>query len=90
MPAADLEKALDASIWPLRVKVREYIHYSNKPRESRQPARRQQFNQSSSAVTQGQGQQQGQGQVPSPLHLTVPTFNRYDPLGALSMPVNQL
>ena len=28
--AEDLQKALDPSIWPMRVKVREYIYYSNK------------------------------------------------------------
>ena len=30
VPAADLSKALDASVWPLRVKVREYIYYPKK------------------------------------------------------------
>ena len=34
MPAADLSKALDPAIWPLRVKVREYIYYSNKNKNS--------------------------------------------------------
>ena len=29
--AEDLQKALDPSVWPLRVKVREFIHYSRKP-----------------------------------------------------------
>ena len=28
--ASDLSKALDPAIWPLRVKVREYIHYARK------------------------------------------------------------
>ena len=28
--AEDLQKALDPSIWPLRVKVREFIYYSKK------------------------------------------------------------
>ena len=28
--AEDLGKALDPSVWPLRVKVREFIHYSKK------------------------------------------------------------
>ena len=28
------EKALDPGIWPLRVKVREFIHYSNRPKQS--------------------------------------------------------
>ena len=34
VPATLLEKALEPSIWPLRVKVREYIHYSNRARQS--------------------------------------------------------
>ena len=29
--AEDLQKALDPSVWPLRVKVREFIHYSRRP-----------------------------------------------------------
>ena len=29
--AEDLSKALDPSVWPLRVKVREFIHYSRRP-----------------------------------------------------------
>ena len=34
VPAADLQKALDPAIWPLRVKVREFIHYSRRnPRQ---------------------------------------------------------
>ena len=35
IPSAQLDKAFDPSIWPLRVKVREYIHYSNKPKKQR-------------------------------------------------------
>ena len=30
VPAADLDKALDPGIWPLRVKVREWVYYGNK------------------------------------------------------------
>ena len=30
VPAHDLQKALDPGIWPLRVKVREYVYYSKK------------------------------------------------------------
>ena len=30
VPAAQLQQALDPSIWPLRVKVREWIYYSNR------------------------------------------------------------
>ena len=33
--AEDLQKSLDPSVWPLRVKVREYIYYSKKsPRQA--------------------------------------------------------
>ena len=27
VPAEDLEKALDPTVWPLQVRVREFIHY---------------------------------------------------------------
>ena len=30
VPASDLQKALDPSIWPLRVKVREFVHYAKR------------------------------------------------------------
>ena len=52
--AEDLQKALDPSIWPMRVKVREYIYYSRRvPRPG----------QSGDQHGQGQrGQQQGQQQ----------------------------
>ena len=30
IPAPDLQKALDPGIWPMRVKVREYIYYPKK------------------------------------------------------------
>ena len=36
VPATDLAKALDPSIWPLRVRVREYIYYSNKPKKQQE------------------------------------------------------
>ena len=41
LKAEDLEKALDPRVWPMRVKVREYIHYSTKPRQQRAGARGQ-------------------------------------------------
>ena len=34
VPAAEIQKALNPDIWPLRVKVREYIYYSKKPRQN--------------------------------------------------------
>ena len=30
VPAGDLQKALDPAIWPLRVKVREFVHYAKR------------------------------------------------------------
>ena len=34
--AEDLQRALDPSVWPLRAKVREFIHYARKyPRQTR-------------------------------------------------------
>ena len=30
VPAEDLEKALDPTVWPLRVRVREFIHYQKR------------------------------------------------------------
>ena len=47
--AEDLQKALDPSVWPLRVKVREFIHYSKK----NSAGSRQRFG------DQGQGQRGG-------------------------------
>ena len=38
--AEDLQVALNPSVWPLRVKVREFIHYSKRP--PRQPRDQQQ------------------------------------------------
>ena len=34
MKAQDLQKALNPEIWPMRVKVREYIYYKKKPDQS--------------------------------------------------------
>ena len=45
VPAADLQKALSPEIWPLRVKVREYIYY---PRKKQNQSSLQNENKSSS------------------------------------------
>ena len=42
VPAADLQKALNPEIWPMRVKVREYIYYSNRPKQSNSQHRQEQ------------------------------------------------
>ena len=67
--AEDLKKALNPEIWPMRVKVREYIYYSKKPQNSRggQPTgpggphgRGAQAGQGEQAGQQGQGGQREQ------------------------------
>ena len=60
--AEDLQKSLDPSVWPLRVKVREYIYYSRKsPRQVDGQAAA--GNQQQGQADRGRGQAQGQ-QVP--------------------------
>ena len=60
--AEDLQKSLDPSVWPLRVKVREYIYYSRKsPRQVDGQAAAS--NQQQGQADRGRGQAQGQ-QVP--------------------------
>ena len=58
--AADLSRALDPSIWPLRVKVREFIHYArrNQNRQVDQPVKAVQHCQDQQVQGQyGQGHQ---------------------------------
>ena len=87
--AEDLNLALDPSVWPLRVKVREFIHYSKK--NSRQGdyhgAREQQGQAGSGGGSQpshGHGQARGQYNIQhQPAQKTVPnivTPNMYDAL----------
>ena len=70
--AEDLQKALNPSIWPLRVKVREFIHYSRRPAAvgsvGRGPRHQGQVYQPQQGYTgpvyqhgQGHHRQQGQG-----------------------------
>ena len=91
----DLEKALDPSIWPLRVRVREYIHYSNKPKQSG-PHSGQNSRQGNSA-NNNHGRPLRQQSVNQDVfvnhNLQVPLSNRYAPLSTLmgnSAMVNQL
>ena len=37
--AEDLQKALDPTVWPMRVKVREYVYYPKKKVDDGQPPR---------------------------------------------------
>ena len=68
--AEDLSKALDPSIWPLRVKVKEYIYYPKKKTSNE--------NSDSSYHTQQQLQQIPQitTQSPSTVSRTSPSFNQ--------------
>ena len=78
--ASDLQKALNPEIWPLRVKVREYIYYPSKPRQQNEQRRGQQ-NQQGQHLGQQHGQEQGQqppqGAVDSE---GLPISNRFGPL----------
>ena len=56
--AEDLLKALNPAIWPMRVKVREFIHYSRRPGRVGQGYHQQHGR----GQTQGEGNQHQQGQ----------------------------
>ena len=71
VPAALLDKALDPSIWPLRVRVREYIFYSNKPKQQRD---------SHQSQPQAKNQMNSSQGVSSDVLVNVPTFSRFDAL----------
>ena len=67
--AEDLQKALDPSVWPLRVKVREFMHYSRKPAANQRHAGQgHAWSQAGGPVEAGhhQGQVDGgqQGEIP--------------------------
>ena len=83
----DLQKALNPSIWPLRVRVREFIHYSNKPKQSGFTPRGQNDREAAPRRDPRGGQQQYAH--PSPSYLAVPTFSRFEPLMAGTMLNNQ-
>ena len=87
IPAADLETALSPSIWPLRVKAREFVHYSSKPKNS---GNMRQFgpDNSKSASQNRQLRQLGDTSGSLPVNVEIPTFSRFDPLRdrALSLP----
>ena len=57
--AEDLQRALDPAIWPMRVKVREYIYYARKPQQ--QGGQGQAHNQGGQGHVHHQGDQPGQG-----------------------------
>ena len=77
MPAADLSKALDPAIWPLRVKVREFIHYARKRQVGGQPQVSQ--DQVRAPLTQGGRPASGHGP-----HLQVPGIRVENLFGALA------
>ena len=71
--AEDLQKALDPQIWPLRVKVREYVYYpKKKPNEN-----------ASSSQLPNSSQPQVPGiavQPPTPTGDAIAVSNRFNPL----------
>ena len=80
VPATDLQKALDPSIWPIRVKVREFIHYASKNSRLQKGDRRAGYQPASSAghatgvsADPGGGQAHHGGDKPK-THLQVPTI----------------
>ena len=86
--AADLQKALDPKIWPLRVRVREYIYYPRKKQQNGQANSNSE--QHSLAVPQPSGPQPSQpptvqitppSQQQSVCH-DIPLSNRYNALSA--------
>ena len=69
-------KALDPSIWPLRVKAREYIYYPKKKQEEN--------NSNKENVPQQQAQQQCNLTVPSSsLSSPLTVSNRFGPLAGV-------
>ena len=73
----DLQKALDPGIWLLRVRVREFIYYSNKPKQSDTASKNQ--NRKESTPRGGQ-RDSPQFTNPGNNYLNVPTFSRFEPL----------
>ena len=86
--AQDLQKALNPAIWPMRVKVREYIYYKRKPDSDRgsgaagrvggqqqhAEGRRDQHQDGAA----GGGDSQGAGGSGQAVHENVPTSNRFN------------
>ena len=68
IPADDLKKALNPEIWPLRVKVREFIHYKRNPQRKQQ---QQQYHGPHGDPVQGQVHH-GVAPMPHGQHLQVP------------------
>ena len=60
VPGDQLTKALNPDIWPLRVKVREFIHYKKKPQSRSQQGGAQQAHDGRGHSHGGAGQLQGQ------------------------------
>ena len=80
--AEDLQKALDPSIWPMRVKVREYIYYSRKNLKSQEQGHQRQGLQGADG---GQGHAEGQHRHREGVHSQwngVPTHSRFDVLNS--------
>ena len=80
--AEDLQKALDPSIWPMRVKVREYIYYSRKNLRNQQQSPRDQGHQGADG---GQRHAEGHHRQRAGVHSQwngVSTHSRFDVLNS--------
>ena len=79
----DLEKALSPEIWPIRVRVREYVHYSNKKKQSNSSQVNNGYQTRASEfppIPNRQGQNYFTSSVQGRNNLMVPTFNRFESL----------
>ena len=76
--AEDLQKALNPAIWPLRVKVREYVYYSNRKQDKRNTDQTG-AQSSNNSVTQNRASSADSGQSTEQRELLT-VQNRFDPL----------
>ena len=79
--AEDLQKALNPDIWPLRVKVREFIYYARKPANSQQQGGIRQNH-----VGEAGGHPPRQGQPPAAASVS----QHYQPHGQVSQGAHQM
>ena len=80
VPAADLEKALCPDIWPMRVKVREYVYYPRKKVEDNKENEesKRSTTEEVTGITNLQNTPNPTAQISEQNVIT--TFNRFDPL----------
>ena len=57
LKAEDLQKALNPAVWPLRVKVREFVHYSKRNQQNKEKSKNS--DQTQSVSPSGNQQEKG-------------------------------